>query len=1048
MLCEDLNEEKVKEAYDDFEKQKLLLEEKNEYLVELNLQVDSIRAQIDELNRNPVEFDLQISRQIERERTWLEEERRKASLLKEMNISHSKLSIGGSESVQSNVKLDNLIKCIIESGASETAHFQPYSLVNINLAENQTVDNEMLTKIAKVKELLHISGDDGQLNFNSSLIDRVCSKINEAKICVQTVKNKYVLLDRRDLKSPLPHDGDRIILYEEDNNFLILKQQPDEAELDLFTKVNSSINYLLNSELLEVMCEIKYNEKGVSILSDDLDMNSLFKAFKEIKAGVEKRTGDDDDEAKSFINYIRQNKGETTSTSASVQVVRRQIDQLAEWYEQIDDSPKHHSIRSAVLFLKTMYAKRLQHMIEEACERKRAQVEMNIKSDVHSTNTVKLVLERKQNEIDALDKEIAKKKRELKEKNKEYDKKLEQLKLAKENWTKQNLNLNVEIENLQSELKLNQKKLDDIESNQRCEKTKRDETKKKVSEIKAKLDELNATKENLATKQNELDESLKSTVKERDDLKKETSMLQESKNHMTSELSKLKNNTNGLKQWISFLGNVYDEFLNNRQLFKLRGQFDKFFKDPAKKLHDKYNLLVSNEHFKKFHSNELESKCKQADAVWREQFDKYFVNILAAPSLMNTKEDVVEISGINLNYEDCDELLKQHVNEQLKKSQLFVNESHLCTLKDDLLVRQFLNGDYELIDGLKRLLDRNMKTFYVFKNKTTLKDTQMLTVDVEVVQEDTVAKLGDLKMKKVLSELKITYFQVLRCYAASVKLIAGNNIYLDGCKKLLMPGINVGMFAARNIVLPKEFSIDTSGEPGLKFRKEQAFSYSSGEAAQSKCGADGEDGFDGFCGQNAGHICFKANVSIVNLEFVESIVCKGGDGSEGQRGGQGQKGGKGTDTGDAQTEDVGACYLNPSFSAAFARIPGLNPDNGNFDIDHEKSGRGGNAGKAGFGGQQGFGAQVLLSDETSFIKNSNGDKENFEFSDNLATLKRRLVKEKKIQSVDGTAGKDASIDVKGGDSGEPGYYGLDHIMFVSGFFESKNQNGIKGKFSC
>lgn len=167
----------------------------------------------------------------------------------------------------------------------------------------------------------------------------------------------------------------------------------------------------------------------------------------------------------------------------------------------------------------------------------------------------------------------------------------------------------------------------------------------------------------------------------------------------------------------------------------------------------------------------------------------------------------------------------------------------------------------------------------------------------------------------------------------------------------------------------------------------------------------------------------------------------------GQKGGEGQKGGKGIDTGDAKAQDIGMCLLNARFSAAFARIPGYNPDTNEFDLNQEKSGRGGNAGRAGFGGQHGFAAQVLIIDHTDFIRNTRGDKERFEFSDGLAALKERLEREKKIECVNGATSQNASTDVEGGKAGEPGYYGLDHVMMASEFFASQDYNGIKGDFS-
>ena len=51
-MSENLSDEKLVQARVNFENQKQLLEKKNEDLVELNIQVDAMRAQINELNKN------------------------------------------------------------------------------------------------------------------------------------------------------------------------------------------------------------------------------------------------------------------------------------------------------------------------------------------------------------------------------------------------------------------------------------------------------------------------------------------------------------------------------------------------------------------------------------------------------------------------------------------------------------------------------------------------------------------------------------------------------------------------------------------------------------------------------------------------------------------------------------------------------------------------------------------------------------------------------------------------------------------------------------
>jgi hypothetical protein len=208
--------------------------------------------------------------------------------------------------------------------------------------------------------------------------------------------------------------------------------------------------------------------------------------------------------------------------------------------------------------------------------------------------------------------------------------------------------------------------------------------------------------------------------------------------------------------------------------------------------------------------------------------------------------------------------------------------------------------------------------------------------------------------------ISVSYEQVLACYAATIRLLAGHNLYIDyNCrekkknKTIRLPGINVAFMAQNDIVLPPfssisddnvnghdttataKFQIDTSGRSGAPFQHSDALAGGApdnkeGEAASAKkaAGLNGENGLDGFSGQKGGNVLMHAlNGRIRNLnkednkkserggegDIVE-IRTNGGDGSGGQKGGSGQKGGGGEDMGDAIAYDFPACYLTPGFS--------------------------------------------------------------------------------------------------------------------------------------
>lgn len=508
----------------------------------------------------------------------------------------------------------------------------------------------------------------------------------------------------------------------------------------------------------------------------------------------------------------------------------------------------------------------------------------------------------------------------------------------------------------------------------------------------------------------------------------------------------MKTDGSSLDKWLKFLEEIYSEFLNNRELYKLRDKFSRSMDDPNTTLHQKYLFIIGNTILKKYHSSDVENESRKTDAFRRELFTKYFRNILSPPSLAKTKEDTVEITGVNLNYSEVEQVLHAHLSTELKKSRLSFTKTkpfQLTTLNDSSedYLKQYLNGDIDIADGLKNVLDIYLLSLV---KKSSSLDGSKLKEDTLICLNEQEYKIGDFKMKQILENSKISYFDVLKSYAKTIKLIAGNNIYMDESKTLNLPGINLAVVAGQDIILAEEFSLNTSGKNGLKLANSQAYGVS--EPATKLCaGLSGEDGLDGFSGDNGGHIFIKAERKIVNIERISSLKSNGGNGSTGQKGGCGQKGGKGQDTGDAEADEPPSS-VTPSFVAAFARIPGYNIKTGKFDDESEKSGNGGNAGKAGLGGEAGFAGEISIRDSHSWIKNKNDEKETIECSSNLKVLIDKLNEDKKLSCSQGTKGDDASEDVLGGEAGEPGTYGRDHVRYNDSFYEKTKDK--KGNSMC
>lgn len=323
------------------------------------------------------------------------------------------MNVCGSNSLQNSAKLDNLIKCILESTTENG--FKPYSLIHPKFGHNE--DIKILSKINKVKELMFHSNEDKELKIDSMLIKTICSNIKIAQVCPDIISNKYVLLDESQTTSQVQYDAS--ILYKDGDNFLILRKLSNEDKADIFTQLNNKINLLFNFELLDVICILKYNQKKVNIQDDLLDMDEVFRAFKEIKFDMEQLESQENI-AKSFIYYLYETKCDKFIVSQKV--IYQHLDIIYKFLIQIDELYNFDSIRSSIIFLKTMFFKRLQHMTEVACDRKREKLELSIKIDDQSSNLANLEIDHKEKKIFELEKEIAKKKSQFKAVNEEQEK--------------------------------------------------------------------------------------------------------------------------------------------------------------------------------------------------------------------------------------------------------------------------------------------------------------------------------------------------------------------------------------------------------------------------------------------------------------------------------------------------------------------------------------------------------------------------------------------------------------------------------------------------
>lgn len=517
----DFDELKLIEARQLVTEKKSILDKKNGDLVELNLRAECIKIQLDELINNQDECDLTIENNIQKANISMLEEKRKADLFKEINIAQNHMKPYANSYSSTNSKLDNFISCVLSVAES---NYSPVSSLNKNDMSQDSFnkDPSIKEKVKQLKEALYISDkDENSVVLDQNLVDRISNKIIERKLITdcQNSNNQCILLNQSTEVTQI--EGSKIILYEDEQSFLLLKQKPKIEKHSILSEAHSIVNNLINAELIRVICKAKFEEKGASLQEDRSDLEKLYNAFKSIQQDLNKKG---DNEINHFIEYIQ--PVDSIDNHFSKKIVSKQIKLLSNLMLQVVEySPEHQSMESDIKYLKKFFLIQTELIVQDECEKKRRQTELKIKSDSMSSNAVQLEISHKQKEIECLEREINKKTKELAEKLKEHDKKLEETKLLNEYWVKQDESLAKEINMLNSELKEAELEYDKLKNNSTANKAEIERTKKNVLDLKSKIEEHKQTKQQLVQKEEEIKQSLELVTKDRNTLQNEKVIL-------------------------------------------------------------------------------------------------------------------------------------------------------------------------------------------------------------------------------------------------------------------------------------------------------------------------------------------------------------------------------------------------------------------------------------------------------------------------------------------------------------------------------------------
>ncbi|CAF0787513.1 unnamed protein product [Brachionus calyciflorus] len=1001
----------------DYEKAKIKLNEQKELLIRkkeeianLNIKLGNIQQELESLNKmDRNECDLNNKIQIESIKMKLLSHERKANILKNLNIKNYNFTLFGSE-FKYEKPLDNLIKTIFILADKKFLNFD----LNFSSYEQKQCSN-VDEKIIKVKKDLLL---DEQTPIDQLLVQKICNYLRDNFFSDQNMAPCELLSDSLEISDL----SQKYLLYEFENDFILLRQNNLNESLD--SRLAQSVRNLLNEELLDELCILKFNDL-LNQSFHEADINEVFKCLNLIKSEI---GNENDGHESKFLDFI---KIKEHAERAEDFLLSKELKKCAELY---NDSTQDENLSSQIKFLEEAYLKRIDEVVTEECERRKKLSEFRISSECRSGSKLQREIFLKKKKIDENEKEMSLKEKELKAKEKSIERVKKNIEQLEQAYANQAQDIQFEIDKIEQTFRFKETEFVKQQTITASLKLKVDQTHNNLNDTQSMLVDLNKKRDEAIEKLNECRRHLETFREKKLNLEKKKSNLNMEKSEFVKKKQDLINVISDLNKWSEFLNNVYNELLNNRNLFSKRKSFAERL-ETAKSLIEKYEILVKETKIKNF---ALENFCQQNNYARRDELENCLRNVLAEPKLAHI-QSTVEITGLNLNYSETEKKLDHFVKQQLRNARLCLNDQEgsiiLYTEENDpsFNYSALYNQKIEVTDELRELIDRLIKVNYVIKD-VKLDEKGRLTEETEIAE---IGKLGDIKLQDILTRLKIDQAHLIPCFCRTLKILAGNNVYIDK-QEVKLKSINIVITAGQDIILPKQFILDTSGFNGQQFEFKIAYGEKT-KAGKLQMGKNGQDGFDGMSGYNGGNVYITAARRIENLESIKLLNVSGGFGSDGQKGGNGQTGGVGEDTGDAEAEDFTAPILKPKFAAAFARIPGYNTETNKFDNENEKSGNGGNGGKNGFGGALGFAGKILIKDEKDFIRTNAEDSEKFDLSLNQSFSFDR------IKAENGKSGSKQNERAEGGDAGLPGSYGWDHVFCAKTGNIKKESN--KGDYS-
>lgn len=272
--------------------------------------------------------------------------------------------------------------------------------------------------------------------------------------------------------------------------------------------------------------------------------------------------------------------------------------------------------------------------------------------------------------------------------------------------------------------------------------------------IQKRLAELNKTKETLEKQRNKVSSDLETLIKERDGVENKRVKADVERQHKSSEIEEHEREVALLDKWSKFLAHIYDTMLNQQELYAKRAHLAARLLNADENLLSMYQVLLEEMDKYLVWDQQIETLAQANKSKRRDELIKCLKKMLSEPTLTVTRDKLgqteAQLTGLNLNYSDCSNVLEKHVRTELDDLNLCINEQGELDVKKgykESLTYADLLANTSVSEELMELIDRYLKAKYLIRRSIESKKIEEEEIKKRLEQSEQI-EAGNKKVSR------------------------------------------------------------------------------------------------------------------------------------------------------------------------------------------------------------------------------------------------------------------------------------------------------------